>query len=140
MQLFDIVKNIFSPNKKNWDAVGQIDKSRNFFMINRIMAIQFPLQANQFNKLKVAPVPVVDWWRSTLSHRFTKSPNWVFTKTKKKQEDKKTEKIFDFSETEDFIREKYRISKKDLIQIKEFYPDKYSAWVSDISEQMGLKK
>ena len=83
MQLFDIVKNIFSTNDKNWKSVGRIDKSRNFFMVNRIMSIQFPIQANQFNKLKVTPPPVVDWWRDTLSHRFSKPPVWIYTKTKK---------------------------------------------------------
>jgi hypothetical protein len=66
MQLFDIVKLIFNNKEKEWKSVSKIDKSRNFFMINRIMAIQFPVQANQFNKLKIVPAPVVDWWHQTL--------------------------------------------------------------------------
>ena len=74
MELFDIVKNIFSKNKRSWDSVGKNDKVRNFFMINRIMSIQFPVQANQFNKMRVTPHFVVDWWRDTLSNRFSKPP------------------------------------------------------------------
>jgi hypothetical protein len=139
MELFDVIKNIFSSDNKKWNSIGAIDKSRNFFMINRVMSIQFPLQANQFNKLRVTPVPVVDWWRNTLSHRFTKPPSWIYTKTKKKDDPKKDEKLIDFSESEDFIREKYQVSKKDMIQIKKFYPDKYREWVTDVSDQLGLK-
>jgi hypothetical protein len=139
MQLFDIVKNIFSTNDKNWKSVGRIDKSRNFFMVNRIMSIQFPIQANQFNKLKVTPAPVVDWWRDTLSHRFSKPPVWIYTKTKKVEKQEETQ-IKESPEVEAFIRDKYKITGRDLLQIKEFYPDRYQAWLSDIAEQTGLQK
>jgi len=139
MQLFEIVKNIFSTNDKNWKSVGRIDKSRNFFMVNRIMSIQFPIQANQFNKLKVTPAPVVDWWRDTLSHRFSKPPVWIYTKTKKVEKQEETQ-IKESPEVESFIRDKYKITRRDLLQIKEFYPDRYQAWLSDIAEQTGLQK
>jgi hypothetical protein len=141
MELFDIVKNIFSKNNSKWDSIGKIDKSRNFFMINRIMSIQYPLQANQFNKLKITPVYVVDWWRNTLASRYSKTPNWIYTLTKKKEAaaNKKT-KVVDLSATEKFIREKFKISSRDLMQIKKFYPEKYNAWVLDISDQIGLKE
>ena len=139
MQLFDIVKNIFSTNDKNWKSVGRIDKSRNFFMVNRIMSIQFPIQANQFNKLKVTPPPVVDWWRDTLSHRFSKPPVWIYTKTKKVEKPEEAQ-IKESPEVEAFIRDKYKVTRRDLLQIKEFYPDRYQAWLSDIAEQTGLQK
>lgn len=139
MQLFDLVKNIFSINEKVWKSVGRIDKSRNFFMVNRIMSIQFPIQANQFNKLRVTPPPVVDWWRDTLSHRFSKPPAWIYTKTKK-VEKVDSPKQKDSVEVETFIREKYKISRRDLLQLKEFYPERYDAWISDVAEQTGLQK
>jgi hypothetical protein len=139
MQLFDIIKLIFNNKQKEWKSVGKIDKSRNFFMINRIMSIQFPVQANQFNKLKVVPAPVVDWWHDTLSARFSKPPVWLYTKTKK-SDGIKTEELKTSELTESFIRDKYRISKRDIETIKKFYPDRYSSWVSDISDQTGLQK
>jgi len=139
MQLFDIIKLIFNNKQKEWKSVGRIDKSRNFFMINRIMSIQFPVQANQFNKLKVVPAPVVDWWHDTLSVRFSKPPIWLYTKTKK-SDTTKTEEAKTSELTESFIRDKYRISKRDIETIKKFYPDKYSLWISDISDQTGLQK
>lgn len=140
MQLFDIVKNIFSANNKTWDSVGRIDKSRNFFMVNRIMSIQFPVQANQFNRMRIIPGPVVDWWRNTLSSRYSKPPSWIYTKTKKTNTEEKSKESKNFDDVELFIREKYSVSKRELSDIKNFYPDRYNSWISDISEQLGIQK
>ena len=138
MQLFDIVKLIFSTKEKDWKSIGSHDKARNFFMINRIMSIQFPTQANQFNKLKVVPVHVVDWWHDTLSKRFSRPPEWLYTTTKKKGSGKK--ETVETSETiEEFIRSKFKVSKRDLADIKNFYPKKYALWIKDISDQIGVK-
>lgn len=137
MELFDIIKTTF--NKKGaWDKVSNSDKSRNFFMLNRIMSIQFPIQANQFNKLKITPYPVADWWNRTLSNHYTRVPNWIYTKTVKGQK-KEKEKSEDpgFQETEKFIMEKFEISLRELSEIKLFFPDKYKDWVSSINQQMG---
>jgi len=140
MQLFDIIKVMFSSKPKEWESVGKNDKSRNFFMINRIMGIQFPVQANQFNKLKVVPGPVINWWHDTLSHRFKKPPSdWIYAKTNKK-ESVKSDKIKDFDQIEDFIRNRYNVSKRDLDDIKKFYPQRYLSWLEDISDQVGLQK
>ena len=138
MELFDVIKRIFDKKDSSWEAVSNNDKARNFFMINRIMAIQFPVQANQFNHIKMSPPGVVDWWRGTLSPRYTKSPPWIFTKTKKTE--KKEKKVdLDFSECESFVREKFRVSKRDLSYLKNFYPNKYKDWMTDVADQLGVK-
>lgn len=138
MELFDVIKKIFTQNERDWKSVGRNDKARNFFMINRIMAIQYPIQANQFNKLKINPSFVVDWWHNTLSQRYSKSPGWIFTKTKKNQKSQNKEETID-SEIEDFIRSKFEVSKRDLFYLNTFYPDRYKDWTRDIAEQLGLK-
>jgi hypothetical protein len=71
-------------------------------MINRIMSINFPVQANQFNHLKINPSSSVDWWHGTLINLYTKPPYWIYTKTKKK-ESQKTENKKDYSEVEYFF-------------------------------------
>jgi hypothetical protein len=136
MELFTLIKNIFSSDDKVWKTVGKFDKSKNFFMVNRIMSIQFPIQANQFNKLKVVSPPVVDWWRDNLSHRYSKPPTWIYTKTKKLEKEK-IDSVKELPDIEDLIREKYKITKKDLLQLKSFYPERYQKWISDIAEQIG---
>ena len=139
MELFDVVKRIFESDAR-WKEISNHDKARNFFMINRIMSIQFPIQANQFNKLKVYPVPVINWWHATLSPRFKKSPQWIFTQTSKSNKNKKEDKKIDFSEAELLVRDKYQVSVRDLDQIKKFYPDKYKDWMESITSQINLSK
>jgi hypothetical protein len=142
MELFDIVKNIFIRDKKKWGFISKTDKNRNFFMINRIMSIQYPIQANLFNKMRVTPFRVIDWWQGNLSVKYGKSPKWIFTSTNKKNSktDKKSANVKDFQETEFLICSKFNVSLRDLDQIKKFYPEKYNEWIEDINDQLGLKK
>lgn len=137
MELFDVIKKIF--DKKKWDLVSKNDKTKNFFMINRIMSIQWPIQANQFNHTKVTPSPVVDWWHDTMSGYYGKTPGWIFTKTKKiKLHDSKKIDFSAYEETENFIREKFEISKREIDDLKKFFPDKYESWLKEIAEQLAL--
>lgn len=137
MELFDIVKTIFKSDK-DWNKVSRNDKVRNFFMINRVMSIQFPAQANQFNNTKISPRPVVDWWHSTLSRYYSKTPGWIFTKTKKSKSTVTKKSNEDVKpEVEMFIMERFEVSRRELQDLKRFYPDRYAEWVSGISEQLG---
>lgn len=137
MELFDIIKTIFKKDS-DWDKVSNADKSRNYFMINRIMAIQFPIQADQFNRLKVNPYPVVDWWHRTLSKNYTKIPTWIYTKTNKPKKVKNTANpTFDeFVDIENFIRERFDVSSRELSELKKFFPDKYRDWLDSLREQL----
>jgi hypothetical protein len=139
MELFDIIKKIFDRKKNSWDQVSNHYKSRNFFMINRIMAIQYPIQANQFNHIKVNPHSVVDWWWGTLSNRYTKQPNWIFTKTKKKEKKETPDRKDDFREAENFLKDKLEISSRDLSDLRYFFPDRYKDWMIKVSQQINVK-
>ena len=37
------------------------------------------------------------------------------------------------------LREKYEMSKRDLSDLKAFYPKRYEEWVKNVSEQIGIK-
>ena len=138
MELFDIVKTIFK-SEKDWANISRNDKTKNFFMINRIMSIQFPMQANQFNNTKISPRPVVDWWHNTLSRHYTKMPSWIFTKTKKSAQKKVSAVSVEADpEVEKFIREKYSASKRELSELKKFFPDKYQDWTDSIADQINV--
>jgi hypothetical protein len=138
MELFDIVKCIFKSDKE-WEAVGRNDKNRNFFMTNRIMSIQFPVQAQQFNHVKISPDLVLDWWHSALGNKFKSPPKWIFTSTIKKQQDK-VEKDKKFEDVEFFICQKFELSKRELNELKTFFPLEYSKWMLSIQEQIGSSK
>ena len=132
MELFDILKAFFS--EKQWEEVSKIDKSRNFFMINRMMSIFFPLQANAFNNTKIDPVPVIDFWKTTLNRSYKTTPGWSFTATKKK------EKIKNFAPSEEaanFIKSRYEISNREIAELGKYFPKEFKEFSKGIEELVG---
>lgn len=123
---FEIIKKFFSPE---WGKISNRDKAKNFFMINRTCSIQFPLQANMFNNLKIAPSEVVDWWKVFLSHKYRTQPSWIWTKTLKKEEKKRKEHK---KEIIDFIKEKYQISNREIEELQFFFPKKFETFYKEI--------
>jgi hypothetical protein len=89
IQLFDYLKLVFSKNEKEWKELKDTDKARNFFMLNRFMAIQFPIQVNYLSHYKIDPVAVSDYWHRTMSSKFSSTPKWVYAKTVKKKDQEK---------------------------------------------------
>jgi hypothetical protein len=136
MDLFDVVKSIFK-KEDEWKKVGRNDKVKNFFMIYRIMSIQFPVVAHQFNHTKISTRSVVDWWHSNFVNKFSKPPGWIFTSTKKKEEKEKKEKKADFTRVEAFVMKRFEVSRRDLDDLQKFYPEKYLEWIKVIEEQLG---
>jgi hypothetical protein len=132
MELFDILKAFFDNEK--WKEVSSHDKSRNFFMINRMMGIAFPLQSNAFNNTKIDPVSVVDYWKETLSTKYKAPPGWFFTSTKKK------EKSVSFSPEEDvseFIRFRYEISSREIKDLGKYFPKEFKEFSKSIKDLLG---
>lgn len=140
MELFDVVKSIFKKDSE-WGKVSRNDKVKNFFMVNRIMSIQFPIQADQFNHTRVLPRPVIDWWHNTLSKHYTKMPGWIFTKTKKAAST--STKASDYESGKDvelFVLNRFEISRRDLSDLKNFYPEEYRNWMESVKDQISVTK
>jgi hypothetical protein len=85
MDLFDYIKCIFSQSQ-DFENLSSYVKKKHAFMTNRFLSINFPIQAQMFNKLNINPVGVADSWRK-VGIRYKRTPPWVFTKTKKKPKD-----------------------------------------------------
>lgn len=72
-----------------------------------------------------------------MSNYFSKTPPWIFTKTKKREG--KDEKKIDFSvfeDTEKFIMKRFEVSKRELLDLKKFYPKKYEDWLNELESQI----
>lgn len=120
MDLFDLMKQIFDRTSK-WDAIKAYDKSKNFFMVNRFMSINFPMQANLFNNRHIASSSAVDSWKDVLNRLFTKPPSWMYTKTKKKDQHG-SKKHPEKASLHEWMRLN-GLSKKDLESMMELVPD-----------------
>ena len=133
IQLFDYLKLVFSKNEKEWNELKDTDKSRNFFMLNRFMSIQFPVQASFLCHYKIDPVSVSDYWHRKMSAKFSSTPKWIYAKTVKKKDQ---EKKLDLPSTE-MIRwycEKNEISRKEFDQHVTFFSDKFLSEIKDLEK------
>lgn len=86
MKLFDYINTIFGPDKQ-WEEISELDMSRNAFMLNRLMSIKFPIQAQMLNIMKISPVGQALTWRA-IGKQFRRTPSFVYTKTKGVSTDK----------------------------------------------------
>ena len=89
--LFDTLASLFN-NKEYINGLTQESIKQNSFMINRRLAIMYPLQAQVFNNSKVNPVDVLHFWSDYLYNgKFP--PRWIYTagaaKSQAKKDDKK---------------------------------------------------
>ena len=124
IQLFDYTKLMFTANEKQWQEVKSTDKNRNFFMMNRFLAIKYPLQVSLLSHYKIDSVAVSDYWHSMLTKLFKSQPSWIFAKTKKKAtEDKKKD-----LPSEAMIKwycQKNEMSRKDFDQNIKFFGETF---------------
>lgn len=89
MQLFDFIRVLFE-DKKQYAEMSRYDKSKQFFMLNRFMSIQYPGQANMLNHIRIPQAGAVDYWHRNMTNVYTRVPNWIFTKGQKKSAAEKT--------------------------------------------------
>lgn len=120
-ELFDITKIIFE-KPGEWVTVTKGEKKKYFFAINRRFAIQFPMQANALQHIKINQAAVVDFWQIFMRQRYQRTPSWMFTKGIKKSKDVK-EKKSKVSEAVilSFAKE-MKVDKKSIYDALEFYP------------------
>ena len=123
MQLFDFTKILFE-NPEEYDKIPPGEKRKQYFMINRRFAIQFPMQANALQHLKVNQAAVVDFWQKFMKQYNGRTPGWMYTKGIKKAKEVKEKKNHGVSE--ELISTyaiRMEIDKKSIIDALEFYPD-----------------
>ena len=111
MEIFDITKAIFE-SETNYKEVTNVEKSKNFFMINRMFARKYPQQANILQHIKINSISVVDFWQQFLSKQYNKTPYWMFIKGIKKTQEVKEKKQ---TISNDIIKEyckSYKIDRK----------------------------
>ena len=133
MELFDII-NSFT-NEEEWKKVTNAEKSRNLFMINRILSIKYPLQAQAFNLTKIDPIQTVNWWKEMIGKNYTKPPGFIYTPTGKKE--KKILKKPIPPEVYEFLRERFEVCNRDLDYLLEFYPLEFQKYCQSIKEMIS---
>jgi hypothetical protein len=82
MNFFDVLKAIF--DKRLWKNVSTDDKYKYFFLINRYLSIEFPVEINKCQIVglgKQNSARMLDCWNLILSTRHKSTPRYIFTKS-----------------------------------------------------------
>jgi len=82
-KLFDFINMMFTQNS-DFDNLNNAQKSKHFFMVNRLMSIYFPKQAQLFNYVGMNQLGTIESWR-LVAKRYKKVPGWIYTKINKKK-------------------------------------------------------
>lgn len=111
MELKDFIKALIE-RPEDYRGLRSTEKAKFFFMTSRFMSIMFPIQAQAFNHIKISQAETLDYWQSSLSKLYKKTPTWIYTKTKKTDKAKKLEMPSD--EAVKYYLERTKMSKKQL--------------------------
>lgn len=87
MELFDFLDALFS--KEKWKNVTDNDKYKFSFMAHRFISIKYPVEANNSHVVglgKKNSARIMDHWHRFLSKTYKGKPNWMRTKSGKKQQ------------------------------------------------------
>jgi hypothetical protein len=143
MKLFDFIDVMFT-DKKTFESLNDKEKSEHFFMVNRRMAIKFPIQANYFNKIGMNPLVAMIAWYKNVNCKFINTkkqpivPPWVFTKTKTEPAQSKT-----WTPSKELERElmiKLNIDSKTYKQIKLYNKEKLYSTLLKMEQAKEIQK
>lgn len=123
---FDIINMMFT-NATEFNKLSNAILDKSFFIINRVFAIKYPLQASIFNKNGINSAEVVKSWARFIVSKegYGKVPYFVYTKGAKKSEDTKEKSIQISKELKNEYCKRYKLSYKDFDDLMEFFKDKF---------------
>lgn len=87
MDLFELINSMFA-NRAAFEKTTLHERGRHLFMVNRLFSIKFPMQAQYLNHTKISPGNAVTYWSETVGRMFSKTPGWMYVKSKKAKEAK----------------------------------------------------
>ena len=136
MELFELIKIMFE-NPRAYEEVTPGDKKKHFFMINRRMAINYPLQAQVLQHLKVDEISVVDFWQHFLTKKHKKTPYWMYTKGVKKAKESKEKKTIVKENTIKNYAVRHGYDIKAVREALEFFPKEMKKLLTMFEKSMS---
>ena len=120
MELFDFINVLFT-NPSEYSSITPGEKRKQYFMIQRRFAIQFPLQANALQHLKINQAAVIDFWQKFMRKQYNYVPKWNYVKGVKKSQEAKEKKLTISNEVIKEYCKYFQVDKKSVIDALEFF-------------------
>lgn len=140
---YDIINMIFTDYAK-FQNLTDVILDKNFFLINRVFSIKYPLQGAIFNKTTINTAAVIKAWATFLltKERYGRVPYFVYSKGAKKSADatKTVEEKLDKDLICKYCK-RYGISSlKDFDTLRTMYKDELIADVKRYEKIISLKE
>jgi hypothetical protein len=136
-KLFDFIKIMFT-KQNDYKKITNHNKKRHHFMINRFFAIQYPANAQFFNKNGINPIAVIDSW-SLVAARFKSVPAWIYTKTKKAEKEVTSKsKYIPSEEAISFFMERNEIGKREFKELEKFAKEDLYLTLQKLEDSMQV--
>lgn len=138
---YDIIS-MMCTNFEGFNKLSDTILDKNFFLINRVFSIKYPLQGALFNKNTINTADVIKSWAMFISSKegYGRVPYFVYTKGAKKSANtsSKTDKI-----DKELIKEyckRYKINLKDFETLKSLYYDELITDVKRYEKLISIKE
>ena len=138
MELFDFIKILFT-DPSEFSSISKGEKRKQYFMVQRRLAINFPMQANALQHQKINQSAVIDFWHNFLRKQFKFVPNWMYVKGIKKSQEIKEKKINVSNELIKEYCKTFKIDPKSIRDALQFYPDKMVAELKEFENILKQK-
>lgn len=133
-KLFDFIQIMFT-NSKEFEKIRKEIKASHLFMIQRFMSIKFPSNANMFNQQGINAAEVINTWQNYAIKQGS-IPNWIYTKTKKVQEEAIKKVWKPDPELVKYYINKMEISPTDYELILKYHKEKHYEELQEIERMM----
>lgn len=137
LQLFDFIKILFE-RPLEYEKLSNYEKAKFFFLTNRFCAIQYPVQANALNHIKIPKESVLDYWQVSLNKIYKKTPDWIYAKGQKAA-GKTSKKKLPSSEAIKFYLDKNKLSRKQLDEAFKMFGEAAYEPIRKIEKLMDIK-
>lgn len=134
--LFEVLGAIFT-DKNKFEDFSSLTLGRNSFMINRMMSIQYPLQANVLNINHINQEDVVKSWNIFIPQQY-RNPSFIYTKGSKKAQETKNKKL-DIPKKSDIIEYclTYGLEYKSVMDAIKFFKEDM---INEINDYLKIKE
>jgi hypothetical protein len=122
-ELTDIYNSLFF-KRASYKDIPIEDKEKNFFIINRLLSKEYPLQANLLNNKIVDKGLSLDIWFLFLKDK--KTPRNFWNKSKKLKEELPKKES-------DFLKDNYHLTTDDISFLNKYYPKQIKELLKDFN-------
>ena len=139
---YDIITMMFT-NFEEFNKLTDTVLDKNFFLINRVFSIKYPLQAAVFNKAGINTASVINSWAMFCSSKegYGKVPYFVYTKGAKKSSvsDTKVQEKIDKGLIYEYCK-RYHITLKDFNVLLSMFHNELITDVKRYEKLISLKE